>query len=263
MKEIQTSSEWLAYYHKNAASQESPPWHLGLGATQDRLEPIIKSLQAWQLGETSDGSHLMRAAQAYAEKTGDVKFLEVARLFIQEEQRHGEMLGCFLDLAGAQRISSNWGDTAFRTLRYSFASMEVWATPVLMVETMALLYYKAIHDATPSRVLRSICTQILRDEVAHIRFQIERLAVMHHKRKPWMLSATYFMQRILFTGVSLAVWIGHGQAFRAGGYTFRQYWKCAWRKMNSAWQRMRPENYFWDENADSHACAAPLSTLHQ
>ena len=247
MKRITSSSEWLAYYKSNLTSHPAHPWHLGADAPHDQLEPIVGSLQAWQLGETSDGSHLLRSAEAYARKTGDTTFVEVARLFIQEEQLHGEMLGRFLDAAGAKRIKWNWGDHAFRAVRYSFTSMEVWATPVLMVETMALIYYKALHDATESRLLRSICSQILRDEVAHIRFQIERLVILHRKRPKWLLSLTYLQQRLLYFVVCITVWIGHGKAFRAGGHTFRSYWQTAWRKMNSAWRRMKPNKYVWDD----------------
>ncbi len=60
--------------------------------------------------------------------------------------------------------------------------MEIWTTPVIMVETLALVYYKAIQKATNSPVLRQLCQQILRDEVKHIRFQYERLAILHRNR---------------------------------------------------------------------------------
>lgn len=102
----------------------------------------------------------------------DPKFVNVVHLFIKEEQRHGNMLGRFLDLAEIPRIKQNWGDTAFRFIRYLVPKMEVWVTPVIMIEILALIYYKAIRNATKSRVLRSICQQILKDRSQTYPFSI-------------------------------------------------------------------------------------------
>jgi hypothetical protein len=156
-RRLTRSEEWRRYYLANAAEQRAIPWGLGADASDIEISAIIESLKAWQLGETSDGSHLRRAAREYVERTGDLLFMEVADLFIKEEQRHGEMLGRFIDLAGEDRIRKDWGDTLFRAVRYSLGTMESWATPVIMVETLALVYYRAIHDATSSRVLRAVC----------------------------------------------------------------------------------------------------------
>lgn len=248
-----TSAEWLKHFSENAKAQREIPWQLGADAPKEEVERISPSLQAWQLGETSDGSHLLSAAKSYAAVTGDQQFIDVVRYFIKEEQRHGEMLGRFLDSAGVPRVEHNWGDSLFRTVRYAFSNMEVWATPVLMVETMALIYYRAIRDATRSRVLKAICEQVLHDEVAHIRFQYERLAILHRSRKALPLALTYLAQRILFFAVCTAVWLGHHRAFRAGGYGFMRYWKSAWKKMNYAWLHMNPQRYCF-EKAPEKSC---------
>lgn len=240
---LTSSSEWIDYYDENARRQSPIPWFYGSEISEEELSTIARSLQAWQLGETSDGAHLRRAAASYAKVTGDRKFIEVADLFIKEEQRHGEMLGKYLDLAGAGRIKKDWGDTLFRAVRYASASMEVWATPVIMVETMALIYYRAIHDATGSRVLRAICRQILHDEIAHIRFQYERLAILHRGRSIPLRIITMLGQRALFSAICIAVWIAHRCVFKAGGHTFRSYWRAAWRKMGHAWSCMHPGRY--------------------
>src|SRR5262249_50156550 len=127
--------------------------------------------------------------------------------------------------------------------RYCLPSMEVWATPVVMVETHAMIYYNAIRKATGSAVLRCICGQILADEVAHIRFQCERLAILHRRRPRWLRALTMVLQRVLFAGITLAVWLGHGRALQAGGYTFRRFWSSTWRKMRYAWRMMAPRAY--------------------
>ena len=243
---IKTSNEWLAYYTANAEDQLEIPWERGAEVTQTELDSFANSLQAWQLGETSDGSHLLATTQKYAEVVDDPLLIDVVDLFIKEEQRHGQNLGRFLDLAGVPRISRNWGDSSFRSIRYFLLNMELWATSVVMVETIAMIYYNALRNITQSSVLRLICKQILRDEVAHIRFQCERLAALHHKRPRLLLSLTYLLQHILFLGIIFAVWFGHHKALRAGGHNFKSFWGTAWSKMNLAWQQMNPRQYEWD-----------------
>lgn len=246
---VRSSQEWVAYFRANAERLLPVPWESGVGATPEELEPIVGSLRGWQLGETSDGRHLLAAAANYAAKLGDPAFLEAVRLFIAEEQRHGEDLGRFLDLAGVQRATWDWGDALFRAFRYLVPRMEVWATVVVMVETHAMLYYAALRRATGAAVLRRVCEQILRDEVPHVRFQCERLAVLHHGRCRALAAMTAAVHRVLFAGITVAVWAGHRRALRAGGYTFRRFWRGAWGKMRHAWRMMDPRAYHWPAEA--------------
>ena len=260
---VRKSAEWCDYFTANAANRLAVPWDEGLGATPAELATVLPSLRAWQLGETSDGSHLLAAARHYAAKVGDPEFIDAVRLFILEEQRHGCDLGRVLDLAEVPRAAANWGDTLFRTLRYIAQSMEVWATPVVMVETHAMVFYNAIRRATPSPVLRRVCEQILADEVPHLRFQCERLAVLHRNRPRLLLAATMLGHRLLFTLITLAVWCGHRRALRAGGYGFRRFWRTVWGKMGRCWQRMEPRQYRWDSveipNQTPKALLRPLA----
>jgi hypothetical protein len=213
----------------------------------DQLDAIARSLQAWQLGETSDGRHLRAAAARHAERIGEPDYLPAIELFIREEQRHGELLGRFLDLTGVGRVTSDWGDHLFRTARYCIRDMEMWTTPVVMVETLALVYYNAIRRATGSEVLRTICAQILSDEVPHLRFQCERLAILFRTRRRWAFQLTMLAQRLCFAGVVVLVWMGHRRALRAGGYGWRRFWRASWDRMRASWRKMDPRRYAWTE----------------
>ena len=238
MRTFVTSRQWQDYYRANASHQLPLPWDAGAKLSAAEQRAIIRSLQAWQLGETSDGVHLMAAARRYAAAIGDPEFPAVVQLFIAEEQRHGELLGRFLDLHGAERIGRNWGDSVFRLLRSRLLSMEVWTTVVIAVETFALIYYRAVLQATESRLLQTICRQILRDEVPHLQFQYERLAQIYAGRGPRARRLTLFVQRILFFGTASAVWIGHHRTLRAGRFPLRRFWRTARKRMNLHWQRM-------------------------
>ena len=240
-----TGAGWYVYFLKNARRCRPIPWGPGAGTSPEQLQEIRRSLQGWQRGETSDGRHLRAAAVRYAAQIQDPDYPAAVELFIREEQRHGELLGRFLDLAGAGRATSDWGDSLFRAARYALTNMETWTTPVVMVETLALVYYDAIRRATSSTVLRAICTQILADEVPHLRFQCERLAKLFCGRSSLAMGITMLAHRVCFVAMVLLVWSGHRRALRAGGRSFRSYWRCAWTKMNVCWRLMDPARYDW------------------
>jgi hypothetical protein len=245
-----SGSEWLDWYRTNAARVRPVPWETGAGISLSERLAIGRSLQGWQLGETSDGRHLRAVAVAFAARVGDPDYVTAVDLFIREEQRHGELLGRFLDLAGIGRRSFDWGDCLFRIARYGLTSMETWTTPVIMVETLATIYYAAIRRATGSPVLWAVCTQILADEGPHLRFQCERLARIYRRRSRPGFRITMMIHRVAFATIVLLVWIGHRSALRAGGLGFRSYWRAAWQKMAAGWRRMDPRRYDWDGARD-------------
>jgi hypothetical protein len=243
---VRSSTEWIAWFTRNAAHRRPIPWETGAQGIAENIHVIGPSLQAWQLGETSDGAHLLAAARNYAAQIDDPQFVDAVRLFILEEQRHGAALGRCLDLAGVPRIRRDWGDSCFRALRYCWPSMEVWATPVVMVECHAMIYYQAVRRATGSPVLQAVCAQILADEIPHLRFQCERLAILHRKRAAWLLALTMLLHRVLFAGITMAVWVAHRHVFQASGTSFSRYWRLAWLRMSRCWRVMSPARYSWD-----------------
>jgi hypothetical protein len=113
-----------------------------------------------------------------------------------------------------------------------------------------LLYYNAIRLATNCPVLRKICEQILADEIPHIRFQCERLAMIHKDRPRWLRALTMLLHRVFFTGTTLAIWLGHRRALKAGGFHFGRFWRTASAKMNWAWRLMDPAGYEWETHAE-------------
>ncbi|HEY3789823.1 MAG TPA: ferritin-like domain-containing protein [Urbifossiella sp.] len=242
---VRTSAEWIAYFHANAADLLDVPWDVGAGLTDAERDLVAASLPTWQLGESSDGRHLRRAAERYAAQVGDPNFIEAIDLFIKEEQRHGAELGRFLDLAGIPRKKWDWGDAVFRLFRHFMPRIEITATVVVAVEIHALLYYAAIRRATGSLLLRRICQQILRDEPTHLHFQCERLARIHRRRPRWLLAVTMLAHRLLFTGTTLTIWATHRRALRAGGLSFGRFWRTAWAKMSWARKLMDPKRYSW------------------
>ena len=75
MSSQKTSQYWFDHYQTNLL-QKRVDWNLIPNLTNDEKEKVIKSIQAWQLGETSDGKHLYKAAEKYIKKNTDELYLK-------------------------------------------------------------------------------------------------------------------------------------------------------------------------------------------
>jgi hypothetical protein len=228
-----SSLGWSVYFRVNRTRLMRIPWERGAELTAKEAEVLIPSIQDFQLGESTDGVNAREMARLYAERSGDVTYIDAMRLFIAEEQRHGAYLGRFLDLAGAPRLSFSWTDWVFRRLRKR-TGLEMMLVTALMAELIAKVYYRALYAASSSVVLRRICAQLLRDERKHVEFHVERLRLIRRRRAGWRRVLTGAGQRVLFTGTCLAVWKRHGAAMRLGGFGFRRFWRCAWAEYRKA-----------------------------
>jgi hypothetical protein len=219
---MHSSNYWIGHFMTNAL-QKRVNWDKAPNITDNEISTVLPSLQAWQLGETSDGKHLIAASERYAGKISDPKYVDAVKLFIKEEQKHGNNLGCYLDSIGKPRIKQNWGDTLFRKVRYFNTSMELWTLAVIVVESTAQIFYQALKDATGCELLKEICTDILIDEAYHITFQTERLAIIFCGKTSFSKAWRRVFYRYFFYGVSALVWFAHGKLFKAGGNTFEIY----------------------------------------
>ncbi len=240
--EIGSSKAWLDHFQNSLRRPDvvhgTSPIHLSVA----ELHAIGSSVAEFQLGESSEGRHLISAARRYAELTGDFDYLAALRLFIAEENRHAHELGRFLDRAGIRRVSTSWPDTVFRFLRRR-AGLELSIVVLVTAEIIAKVYYVALRHAATSRVLHHLCAQILRDERHHVIFQTQRLALLRAER--WRVSVfiRVALHRFLLAGTCFVVWRKHGRAIRAGGMGFGRFWRATWREMRKAIAHMDPGNY--------------------
>ena len=219
---MSATKKWIAHFMSNAMHQRID-WNVKPSVTAKEIQTILASLQAWQLGETSDGSHLIRAATKYAHAINDPAYVESVKLFIKEEQKHGNNLGKYLDAIGKPRIKKDWGDTLFRKIRYFNTSMEVWTLAVITVESAAQIFYQCLKDATGCGLLKQVCTDILIDEAYHIEFQTERLEILFENKS---LPSKFFANKlytVFFFATTLVVWMAHKQLFKAGGVHFKKF----------------------------------------
>ena len=213
---------WQNHFKENLIVQRVN-WDINPKITDDEKRKLIYSLKAWQLGETSDGSHLLAAATKYAKRINEPAYPEAVKLFIKEEQKHGNNLGRYIDLIGEKRLARDWGDTLFRKIRYFNTSMELWTITVIIVESAAQIFYQALHDATNCDLLKSICRDILIDEAHHIKFQNERLHSIMSQKSIYLRALSVSGYWMLFLGTIHAIWLAHKKAFKAGGVDKQEF----------------------------------------
>ena len=239
---VRESADWLNYFRRNAESLSPIPWEVGAELSTEGKKAIAKSIQAFQLGESSEGRHLQRSADVWAKQNGDSYYGEAIRMFIKEEQRHAADLGRFMDINGIDPIGKAWTDTLFRCVR-RLAKLELSIMVLLTAEIVAQVYYVALRDSTNSTILRSICEQILRDEAEHVRFQCERLAIMARTYNCARLVARYGFQRFFMLATLPIVWASHRHAYRAGGFSFDRFVSETWLAFSRSVPSMHPKSY--------------------
>jgi len=235
---MSTSLDWRRYYEHNARSLLEIPWHLGADLTADEVAAVSQSLKEFQAGESSEGKHLYRSAQRYAQRTGDPEYVAAIRLFIAEEQRHARDLGRFLTINGISLVRTTLTDRVFRRLRHLVGGLEVSIAVLITAEIIAKVYYAALQQATRSAVLRRLCDQILWDEVRHVEFQAEQLGKLRSGRPEPVRSATMGLQRFLYFGTVIVVWLFHRRAIRRGGLSFLGWWRSCWCEFHGAFIAM-------------------------
>ena len=229
---LHTSAYWEEHFRKNL-EQQRIDWNLEPRLSQAEKAHILYSLQAWQLGETSDGRHLLAAARRYTARVGDPGYVAAVLQFIKEEQKHGANLGRYIDALGEERKRSDWGDTLFRKVRYFNRSMELWTISVIIVESAAQVFYQALHDATRCALLRSICKDILIDEAHHIKFQNERLWMLFQRKGFYNRAGSLLFYSVLLFVTIHAIWFGHRKAFKAGGVDRSEFMRAMYYKFFS------------------------------
>ena len=156
---------WLTYFQQNRANRRTIPWGRGIHVEPDLREPLIHSLQRFQIGETGNGTRLLAGAAA----TGDAGYREAITLFIQEEHEHARLLERILRSLDADLLTNHWSDTCFVAVRH-LMGYQMELVVLLSAEMIAKRYYRALYEGTHDAVLRAVFGQICDDEEGHIDF---------------------------------------------------------------------------------------------
>ena len=101
------------------------------------------------------------------------------RYFIKEENTHSAYLAQYMKWHRVPERKRSVLDSIFRRLR-QVNGIRSEVTVLVTAEIIALSYYTALKNATKSSALKSICSQMLHDELPHVVFQSYTLAHFHN-----------------------------------------------------------------------------------
>jgi hypothetical protein len=243
---VDNSLWWCRHFQRNVSRQISIAWEQPAALTDRQRRVLLRSLQDFQLGESSEGRHGLARATAYGLRVGDPHYGDAVRLFFAEENRHAAYLARYLRLHATEPIGRSWTDFIFRRVR-RLMGLETLITVLLTAELIGEVYYRAVREATGCPVLRAICAQLLRDERMHVRFHVERFRFLRAGRTRLRSRILDAIWRCFFAATRLAVWAKHRRAFRLGGYGLRRFWTETGRGLRGV---LRAANGSFGDDAD-------------
>lgn len=203
--------EWEKYFTLNDSRRLDIDFSRESGLTESEKKLIFPSIKAFQKGEGSDGAYLIKCAKKYGEAAE-----KAVQLFIKEENFHSAYLKKYMEHYGVKSAKKSALDSIFRKLR-QLGGFKCEVTVLVTAEMIALTYYSALAECTASPALKSICGQMLHDELPHIIFQSYNLSKLGS-------SCSDVPVRYALMGLtSAAVWLAFGNVFREGGYSFCRF----------------------------------------
>ena len=214
------STSWLHYYQQNRLNRPEPQWDLPLPEDSTALRHLARSLSHFQLGESGEGTFLLRQAQRT--HAGDPAYCEALALFIQEEQEHARLLQKLVERHGGRLVTRHWTHSLFRSVRHALGvGFEIQV--LVIAELIGTAYYRLIGRFTSDAVLKEVCEIVLRDEAQHIAFHAGRIETDQGGRLPLEQALWVAQFQMLFLAAVLVAWMDHGAALRALGAQRREF----------------------------------------
>lgn len=210
--------DWNTYFTYNRSRRLILDFSKENGLSEKEKALVFPSIQAFQKGEGSDGKYLMETVDEYVHANGVKEYREAMRQFIAEENCHSAYLKQYMDFYHVKGKQVSLLDNIFRKLRQQ-GGLKCEVTVLVTAEMIALTYYDALAESTGSPVLKSICRQMLHDELAHIMFQSHTLSRCKH------CFYDKFVRIFLMEVTLLFVWGAFHKVYRAGGYHFSRFLK--------------------------------------
>lgn len=211
-----TQKDWLEFFQYNFVLE--PNFSMDRPLTQEEQTRLTKSIQAFAMGESSEGKHLKRVVRQYVQDSGNETYAQIMDLFIQEENQHSTYLNIFMEAHFLESKKEIWIDKVFRKLR-AFNGLKGEILTLMTAEIIALSFYQALSKSVSTPSLKEICGKMLYDESAHIVFQSRQLSTLSCSK------GIDIYRRFLLTLSGVAAWLYCKPVFKAGGYGFTDYFR--------------------------------------
>ena len=212
---------WLNHFEHHAQHRHCASHGLSDVLTLDEQRLIASSIATFQLGEQSEGSTLLRAAERFAQQRGIAALVRITELFIREEQHHATLLRAFMEDHHIALKRTDWTDQVFRIVR-RIAGLELYLHVLISAEMVGIVYYRALEVATGCHRLKLLCRGLVSDELAHVGYESHLLLALRGDRAAPVQVLMRFSHRVFFAGTACVVWFTHRAVWRRAGYSM---WK--------------------------------------
>lgn len=166
--------KWIEHFRRNAENRPEPDWSQPFKIDPEVLQPLVRSLAEFQLGDGGGPASLIAFdAARFRNSTDEVRQLVDA--WFEEERRHARLLGSAVDRFGGKRITGHWSFSAFCWCR-RLLGVRFELQILLLTELVSTAYYRVLRRHSPDAPLAAMCGLILRDEAGHVAFHRDRLA---------------------------------------------------------------------------------------
>lgn len=214
--------DWVAYFEYNNAHLLKLDYTKHDELTKEDIKCITPSIRAFQIGEGSEGKNLKKRVKNYVEKTKDYPYEKAMDWFVIEENRHSQTLKKYMEIYDIQPLENIGIDKVFRVLR-KLMGLECEVIVLVTAEMIALSYYTALSNATNSDLLKTICKQMLQDELKHVVFQSYTLHKISRKRNKILNTIVRVIRKGIMRITLQVVWIKYKELFIKGGYSKKQF----------------------------------------
>lgn len=233
---LRPTAWWTEYFGNNQRREWGIPWRDNPVIAAGAWRRIARSIAEFQRGESSEARDYMEKSRRFAERAGDADFHEASVLFVREENEHAALLLRFMRLAAMEPKRAVWSDGVFRRLR-ARADLGWKCRTLIVAEFVAQEYYPRLREIGDHPVLRRVCDKLIADEVAHIRFQVERIAAVEADLPEWRRRLRDATQGAVLLGATLVVYAGHRGVL--GGMGLARFWRGMRRRHRRALATLR------------------------
>lgn len=220
MKTPKNFAEWADWFRDYQGRQLQVDWNSMARVPEEIKLTVGRSVRQFQLGESSEALHLKKRVARHVKRGGDRHYADAIDWFIHEENRHARLLGRFMGIEDMPKAQKLLSDSVFRFLRHQGGLLNQLLI-LSAAEMIAVPYYHALRQATPSPILTAICNQILQDEAMHLRFQAQSIRMLTERRSALRLRWIRWRHRILLELALDVVWFHHADLLRLAGYGFQ------------------------------------------
>lgn len=200
---------WREHFERNRVR---PLPELGEAARElpgEWVVPLARSLAVFQLGESKGGR---LATEIDALPGLDDDYRTAIKLFVDEEQRHGQLLALCVQGLGGELVEHTWTESLFVAAR-RMLGIRFKLVVLLAAETCGLAFYRGLISRLPDSALRACLAEICDDEVFHLRFHGDAFRGDRAFRLTWYA---------VVTAAAAVVLVDHRRTHRALGVPMRE-----------------------------------------